>query len=87
MHGGMMAGMGLWMLVWGLAALMLLVLAVLGIAALVRHLSNRARRATRRGGSPTRSPRRAHRTVHRRSRSPRGVPATCLSPLRTLARR
>jgi uncharacterized membrane protein len=40
MHGGMMAGMGLWMLLWGLLALMLLVVAVLGIAALVRHLSN-----------------------------------------------
>jgi hypothetical protein len=34
----MMAGMGLWMLVWGLFALVLLVV-VLGIVALVRHLS------------------------------------------------
>src|SRR6266511_2071492 len=51
MHGGMMAGMGWWMLLWGLAALMLLVLAVLGIAALVRHLSNRTRRATRRAAA------------------------------------
>lgn len=39
MHGGMMAGMGLWMLFWGLFALVLLVVAVLGIVALVRHLS------------------------------------------------
>ena len=39
MHGGMMAGMGLWMLVWALLALVLLVVAVLGIVALVRHLS------------------------------------------------
>ncbi|HEV8568722.1 MAG TPA: hypothetical protein VGQ92_16860 [Actinoplanes sp.] len=40
MHGGMMAGMGLWMLLWGLLALVLLALTVLGIVALVRHLSN-----------------------------------------------
>jgi len=40
MHGEMMAGMGWWMLVWGLLALVLLVSAVLGIVALVRHLSN-----------------------------------------------
>jgi hypothetical protein len=39
MHGGMMAGMGLWMLFWGLFLLVVLVLAVLGIVALVRHLS------------------------------------------------
>ena len=39
MHGGMMAGMGLWMLFWGLFLLVVLVLAVLGIIALVRHLS------------------------------------------------
>jgi hypothetical protein len=39
MHGGMMASMGLWMRVWGLFALAVLVLAVLGIVAPVRHLS------------------------------------------------
>ncbi len=37
--GGMMAGMGLWMLLWALIALAVLVLAVLGIVALVRYLS------------------------------------------------
>jgi hypothetical protein len=51
MHGGMMAGMGLWMLVWGLLALVLLVLAVLGIVALVRHLST-----PRAPGGPTWQP-------------------------------
>jgi uncharacterized membrane protein len=39
MHGGMMAGMGLWMLLWALLALVLLVVAVFGMVALVRHLS------------------------------------------------
>ena len=40
MHGGMMAGMELVNAGLGLLALTLLVLAVLGIVALVRHLSN-----------------------------------------------
>jgi len=39
MHEGMMAGMGVWMLFWGLFALAVLALAVLGIVALIRHLS------------------------------------------------
>jgi len=39
MHGGMLAGMGLWMLAWALLALAVLGLAVLGIVALVRHMS------------------------------------------------
>jgi hypothetical protein len=40
---GMMGGMGLWMLLWALVALAVLGVAVLGIVALARHLSNPTR--------------------------------------------
>lgn len=36
MDGGMMAGMGLWMLLWALVGIALLVLVVIGIIRLVR---------------------------------------------------
>jgi putative membrane protein len=43
--GGVMAGMGWWMLVWGLITVAVLILAALGIVAPVRHLpSTRAPR-------------------------------------------
>lgn len=41
--GGMMDGMGMWMGLWGLLALALLVLAVLGSIWLVRNLPGRRR--------------------------------------------
>lgn len=37
MDGGMMGGMGLWMLLWALVGLAVLVLAVVGVIWLVRH--------------------------------------------------
>ncbi len=55
--GGMMAGMGLWMLLWALIAVAVLVLAVLGIVALVRHLSTPTRpgdESDSRRGTPSR---------------------------------
>ena len=65
MHG-MMAGMGLWMLLGALLALALLALAVLGTVALVRYLST-----PRAPGGPTWQPRDE---VSRR-RPPTGAPS------------
>jgi len=65
----MMAGMGLWMLFWGLFLLVVLVLAVLGIIALVRHLSTPPRSAPRAGDSPRTHPGRAHPTAHHHDRN------------------
>ncbi len=56
MRGGMTAGMGLWMLAWGLFALVVLGLAVLGVAALVRHLSSPATPGTDTGRQPNQAP-------------------------------
>ena len=41
--GGMMAGMGLWMILWALVGVVILVLAVAGAVWTARQLSQRAR--------------------------------------------
>ena len=52
MHGGVMAGMGLWMLAWALFALVFLVVAVLGVVALGRYLSTPSTPGTQTGRQP-----------------------------------
>lgn len=50
--GGMMTGMGLWMIVWALAGVVILVLAVAGGVWVARELGQRTRGDRERAGLP-----------------------------------